>query len=97
MRLVGKEHLLEDLNRSAIVLAQEVALEAMTTHGASEPALVAGNICNSTVWSDDAAASRAEVRPMFDEQIGWAVEHGVDLIMYVATVQLVAGTTGVVL
>ena len=79
---MGVEHLLEPLNRRALTIAQEVALEAVTVHGAEEPALVAGNVCNSTVWKgEDEAGSRATCKAMFDEQIGWAVEHGVDLVI----------------
>ena len=39
MRLVGKEHLLEPLNRQALVIAQQVAMEAVEIHGDAEPAV----------------------------------------------------------
>ena len=41
---------------------------------------VAGNICNTNVFSPDERAARA-VRAMFDEQVGWMVEAGVDLVV----------------
>src|SRR6187431_2084500 len=62
LRLIGKEALLEEINRRALAIAKEVADE----HGA----LLAGNVCNTNVYtgeeSDDA------VREMFAEQVGWA-------------------------
>ena len=76
LRLIGKEHLLEELNRQAVQLAQEVAREK---DGA--PALVAGNICNTTTYVPNDADSERETRAQFEEQVGWAKEEGVDLII----------------
>jgi betaine-homocysteine S-methyltransferase len=72
MRDVGKEHLLEELNRAAIGLAREVATET--------GALAAGDICNTNVFADD-EASRTAARTMFEEQVGWAAEGGVDFVI----------------
>jgi betaine-homocysteine S-methyltransferase len=72
LRLIGKEDLLEPLNRRALELAKEVAGETGT--------LAAGNICNTNVFADDDEA-RSAVRAMFEEQVGWAAEAGVDLII----------------
>jgi len=72
MRLVGKEHLLEQINRGALALAKEVADET--------GALFAGDICNTNVFVAG-EASRQAVREMFDEQVGWAVEAGVDFVI----------------
>jgi betaine-homocysteine S-methyltransferase len=72
LRVIDKEHLLEEMNRQALALAKEVATETGT--------LVAGNICNTNVFVDD-DQSRREVRAMFDEQVGWAADAGVDLIV----------------
>jgi betaine-homocysteine S-methyltransferase len=72
MRIVGKEHLLEELNRTALTLAKEV--------GAESGALVAGDICNTNVFSED-EASRDAARAMFEEQVGWAAEAGVDYVI----------------
>lgn len=73
LRLIGKEHLLEPLNRGALELAKEVAAEG--------DAMVAGNICNTTVWVDNDPESHAEARRQFDEQCQWAAEAGVDFII----------------
>jgi betaine-homocysteine S-methyltransferase len=76
LRLIGKEDLLEPLNRQALELAHAVAAEAE-----GEAALVAGNIANTNVYEPDDAAVTAEVRGMFDEQLTWAVEGDADYVV----------------
>ncbi|HUN27925.1 MAG TPA: homocysteine S-methyltransferase family protein [Steroidobacteraceae bacterium] len=73
LRLIGREGDLERMNRSALALAKKVAAEG--------DALVAGNVCNTNVFRPHDAASAREVRAMFDEQIGWAIDAGVDFIV----------------
>jgi betaine-homocysteine S-methyltransferase len=72
MRIVGKEHLLEPLNRQALALAKEVATETGT--------LVAGDICNTNVYAED-EESKQTVRGMFEEQVGWAADAKVDFVI----------------
>lgn len=72
MRIVGKEHLLEELNRRALAIAKEVAAET--------DALVAGDVCNTNVFAED-RESRDAARAMFEEQVGWAREAGVDFVI----------------
>src|SRR6266516_2211898 len=72
MRLVGKEDLLEELNRQALAIAKDVAAET--------DALVAGDICNTNVFAED-DASQSAARAMFEEQVGWAVEAEVDFVI----------------
>ena len=79
LRLIGKEDKLESLQRDALALAKNVAAEAAAA--GSEPPLVAGNICNTNVWDPSDRASDLEVRGMFEEQVAWAVEAGVDFII----------------
>jgi betaine-homocysteine S-methyltransferase len=74
MRVIGKEDLLEPLNRAALQIAREVA--------DAEPGnLMAGNISNSNIWDPADAERQREVRGMFEEMVGWAVEGGADLII----------------
>jgi betaine-homocysteine S-methyltransferase len=73
LRVIGREGDLERINRQALKIATEVAAE----HGS----LVAGNICNTSVYVPEDTASHDEVRRQFAEQIGWAVEAGVDYII----------------
>ena len=72
LRLIGKEELLETMNGQALEIAKGVASETGT--------LVAGNICNTNVFTPDDEA-RLTVRAMFEEQVGWAADAGVDLII----------------
>jgi betaine-homocysteine S-methyltransferase len=71
---VGRADDLEAMNRQAVRIANEVAAEG--------GALVAGNICNT--WSydpKDPVGSGAVVRAQYEEQLGWAVEEGVDFVI----------------
>ena len=71
LRLIGKEYLLEEINRRALDIAKEVASESGT--------LLAGNVCNTNLYCGN--ESRETVRAMFAEQIGWAAEAGVDFVV----------------
>jgi betaine-homocysteine S-methyltransferase len=71
---IGREGDLEALNRQAVRLANEVAAEG--------DALVAGNICNTWMYDPrNKAASSAVVRAMYQEQLQWAVEEGIDFVI----------------
>jgi betaine-homocysteine S-methyltransferase len=72
LRIIGKEDLLEPLNRNALQIAREVARESDT--------LLAGNLSNTNVYEGD-EASRRTVRAMFEEQVGWAAEEGADFLI----------------
>ena len=76
LRLIGKEDRLEPLQRNALALAREVAAEAP-----DEPPLIAGNICNTNVWNPQDGRTDAIVQAMFDEQVAWAADAGVDYII----------------
>ena len=73
LRVIGKEELLEPLNRDALAIAAEVADES--------GALLAGNISNTNVWEAERPQTHHAARSMFEEQVGWAVEAGVDFII----------------
>jgi methionine synthase I (cobalamin-dependent) len=71
---VGRQGDLEKLNRQAVRLANEVAAEG--------DALVAGNICNTWMYdSDNKEASSKVVRKMYEEQLKWAAEEGIDFVI----------------
>lgn len=80
LRLIGKEQLLEPLNREAIRLAHEVAAEAATWPGTERP-LVAGNTCNTNVYQPGDKTALQTVRAMFEEQIAWAAEEQADFVI----------------
>jgi betaine-homocysteine S-methyltransferase len=73
LRIIGREGDLERMNRKALAIAKDVAAE----HGS----LLAGNICNTSVFVPEDKASHDEVRRQFAEQIQWAEEAGVDFIV----------------
>ena len=74
LRQLGREGDLEAMNRQAVRLANEVAREG--------DALVAGNICNTWAYDmNDVATSSAVVRAQYDEQLGWAVDEGIDFVI----------------
>jgi betaine-homocysteine S-methyltransferase len=73
LRVIGREQDLERINRKALEIAGKVARETGT--------MVAGNICNTGVFTLSDAASAREARAQFDEQLQWAVDAGVDFVI----------------
>ena len=73
LRIIGREHDIEPINRRALALAKAVADDT--------GALFAGDICNTNIYDPADAQSHKAVRAMFDEQVGWAVDAGVDFII----------------
>ncbi len=79
LRDVGRDGDLEQMNRQAVRIANEIAAEGA---GDSGRALVAGNICNT--WCYDPANPKVSgevVREQYREQLGWAVDEGVDFVI----------------
>ncbi len=71
---VGRENDLEQLNRKAVRIANAVAKESN--------ALVAGNICNTWMYDPlNKEESSYLVRTMYQEQLRWAVEEGIDFVI----------------
>ncbi|MDH3404424.1 MAG: homocysteine S-methyltransferase family protein, partial [Acidobacteriota bacterium] len=70
---VGMQGKVEEINRAAVRIAREAA--------AGSDALVAGNI--SLTWKYDPAepSSADRVRELFDRQLGWQVDEGVDFVI----------------
>ena len=73
LRLIGREADLEAMNRQALRIAKEVAAES--------GALLAGDVCNSNVFTSADAAAVTSTQRMFEEQVGWAAEAGVDFVI----------------
>lgn len=74
LKVVGRENDLEALNRQAVRLARQAAAEG--------GALVAGNICNTWVYDhNNKEETSRKVRQIYEEQVRWAVEEGVDFII----------------
>ena len=73
LKVIGREDILELINRQALRIAKDVA----DRHGG----LMAGNICNTNAYEADDPGTHKAVRAMFEEQIGWAVEEGADFLI----------------
>jgi betaine-homocysteine S-methyltransferase len=72
LRVIGKEDILEPLNRQALSIAAGVARDTGT--------LLAGNLCNTNSYEPGTPAAR-EAREAFDEQVAWAAEAGADFVI----------------
>jgi betaine-homocysteine S-methyltransferase len=73
LKIIGKEDILEPLNRQALQIAKEVADES--------GALLAGDLSNTNAYEPEDAEAVRGVRRAFEEQVGWAVDAGVDFII----------------
>jgi len=73
LRAVGKDGMLEPLNRQALELARAVADSTGT--------LLAGNVCNTNLYDPAEPATHTACREMFTEQVGWAADAGVDFVI----------------
>lgn len=73
LKVIGREDSLEKINRQALRIAKDVA----DRNGC----LMAGNICNTNAYEATDKTTHGEVRAMFEEQIGWAVEEGADFLI----------------
>ncbi len=73
LRIVGREGDLAKMNRTALRIAKKVAR--------STGSLLAGDICNTSIYDPADAKSQRQASRIFDEQVAWADEAGVDLIV----------------
>jgi methionine synthase I (cobalamin-dependent) len=70
LRVIGREKDLVPMNRAALRIAKTVARRTGT--------LFAGDLCNTNIFDPTERRARHEVERIFAEQVGWAVEAGVD-------------------
>jgi betaine-homocysteine S-methyltransferase len=61
------------MNQTALAIARRVANDTGT--------LFAGDICNTNIYDPTDHAALAEVDRIFEEQVGWATDAGVDYIV----------------
>ena len=73
LRAVGKDGLLEEMNRQALALAREVADESGT--------MLAGNVCNTNLYDPENTETHTQTRAMLEEQVGWAADADVDYVI----------------
>jgi betaine-homocysteine S-methyltransferase len=73
LRIIGREKDLEPMNLAALKIAKKVARDTGT--------LFAGNICNTNIYDPADPKTHKAVRAMFEEQVGWAGDAGVDFVI----------------
>ena len=73
LRVINREKDLVPMNRAALKIARTVARRTGT--------LFAGDLCNTNIYDPADQSAIREVERIFDEQVGWAVEAGVDFFI----------------
>src|SRR3984957_17914094 len=73
LRVIGREKDLEAMNQVALKIAKRVARRTGT--------LFAGDLCNTNIYDPASGKARKEVARIFEEQVGWAADAGVDYIV----------------
>jgi betaine-homocysteine S-methyltransferase len=73
LRVIGREKDLVPMNRIALKIARKVARQTGT--------LFAGDLCNTNIYDPAEPKSLKEVARIFEEQVGWAADAGVDYIV----------------
>ena len=73
MRLIGREEDIERINRTALKIAREVAHKSGT--------LFAGGICLTNLYRAGDKSTEKKIEAMFEEQVRWSKEAGVDYII----------------
>jgi betaine-homocysteine S-methyltransferase len=76
LKIIGKEDKLEALQKNALKIAKDAANEFPDLD-----LMVAGNVANTCVYDPNDNSTIEECRIMFEEQVVWAKEAGVDFIM----------------
>ncbi len=70
LRVIGREKDLVPMNKAALKIAKRVARRTGT--------LFAGDLCNTNIYDPGSKSALKEVERIFAEQVGWAVDAGVD-------------------
>jgi betaine-homocysteine S-methyltransferase len=73
LRVIDRENDLAPMNEMALAIARKVARDTET--------LFAGDICNTNIYEPGDKAALRKVARIFEEQVGWAADAGVDYIV----------------
>ena len=76
LRLIGKEELLEPLQKNALQIAKDAREEFKDLD-----LLVCGDVANTNIYDPNDKKSHSECQKMYEEQVAWAKEAGVDFIV----------------
>ena len=76
LRLIGKEELLEPLQKNALQIAKDARDEFKDLD-----LLVCGDVANTNIYDPNDKKSQSVCKKMYEEQVAWAKEAGVDFIV----------------
>ena len=76
LRIIGKENLLEPLQKNALKIAKDARNEFKDLD-----LLVCGDVANTNIYDPNDKKTNIECQKMFEEQVAWAKESGVDFIV----------------
>ena len=76
LRIIGKEHLLESLQKNALDIAKEVSKEFKDLD-----LMICGDVANTNIYDPNDKSTLKECQKMYEEQILWAKEAGVEFIV----------------
>ena len=76
LRLIGKEELLEPLQKNALQIAKDSREEFKDLD-----LLVCGDVANTNIFDPTDKKSHIECQKMYEEQVRWAKEAGVDFVV----------------
>jgi betaine-homocysteine S-methyltransferase len=76
LRLIGKEELLEPMQKNALQIAKDSKVEFKDLD-----LLICGDVANTNIYDPDDKKTHYECQKMFEEQVAWAKEAGVDFVV----------------
>ena len=76
LRIIGKEHLLEELQKNALEIAKNAANEFKDLD-----LMVCGDVANTNIYDPKDPSTLKQCQKMYEEQVYWAKEAGVDFIV----------------
>ncbi len=76
LRIIGKEHLLEPMQKNALQIAKDAAKEFKNLD-----LMVCGDVANTNVFDPNDKSTFKQCQKMYEEQVLWAKEAGVDFIV----------------
>ena len=76
LRIIGKEHLLEQLQKDALQIAKDAANEFKELD-----LMVCGDVANTNIYDPNDQSTIKQCQKMYEEQILWAKEAGVDFVV----------------
>jgi len=76
LRIIGKENLLESLQKNALKIAKDARSEFKDLD-----LLVCGDVANTNIYDPNDRKTNVECQKMFEEQVIWAKEAGVDFVV----------------